>query len=66
MKEGLSTTKIAYEAGKRRKKAKGSGSGNYCCVPSCKSTQYKVDTKAKIKTTIACFFHFPKTLKRRK
>ena len=32
MEEGLSPTKISYEAGKRPKKAKRSGSGNYCCV----------------------------------
>ena len=63
MKEELSPTKIVYEAGKRRKKVKRSGSGNYCCVPSYKSTQYKVDTKAKIKTAIACFFTFQKPQK---
>ena len=63
MEEGLSTTKSSYEAGKRPKKAKRSGSGNYCCVPNCKSTQ--VDNKAKIKTGIG-LFHFPKTPKRRK
>ena len=65
MEEELSTTKISYEAGKRPKKAKHSGSGNYCCVPNCKITQCKVDNKAKIKTGIG-FFHFPKTPKRRK
>ena len=63
MEEGLST-KILYEAGKRPKKAKCSGSGNYCCVSNCKSIQYKVNNKAKIKAGI-CFFHFPKTPKRR-
>ena len=34
-------------------------------VVNCKSTQYKVDNKAMIKTDIF-LFHFPKTLKRRK
>ena len=38
MEEGLSATKISCEAGKRPKKVKRSGSGNYCCVPNCKST----------------------------
>ena len=65
MEEELSTTKISYEAGKRPKKAKRSGSGNYCCVPNCKSTQYKVDNKAKIKTGTG-FFHFPKPPQKRK
>ena len=65
MEEGLSTTKISYEAGKRPKKTKRSGSGNYSCVQNCKSTQYKADNKTKIKTSIV-FFHFPKTPKRRK
>ena len=65
MEEGLSTTKISYEAGKRPKKANGSGSVNYCCMLNCRSTQYKVDNKAKIKIGIG-FFHFPKTPKRRK
>ena len=55
MEEGLSTTKISYEAGKRPKKAKSSGSGNYSCVPNGKSTQYKVDNKAKFKTGITLF-----------
>ena len=64
MEEGLSTT-ISYEAGKRLKKAKHNDSGNYCCMPNCKSTQYKVDSKAKIKTSIV-FLHFPKAPKRRK
>ena len=63
MEEELSTTKISYEAGKRPKKAKRSGSGNYCCVSNCKSTQYKVDNKAKIKTGTG-FFHFPKPPKK--
>ena len=65
MEEGLSTTKISYEAGKRPKKAKRSGNGNYCCVPNCKSTQYKVDNKVKIRAGIG-FVHFPKKTKRRK
>ena len=65
MEEGLSTTKISYEAGKRTKKVKRNGIGNYCCVPNCKTTQYKVDNKAKIKKDISCF-HFPKTSKRKK
>ena len=65
MEEGLSTAKISYEAGKRPKKAKLSGFGNYCCVPNCKSTHCKLSNKAKIKTGIV-FFHFPKTVKRRK
>ena len=60
--EGLPTTKISYEAGKRSKKANHSGSGNYRCVPNCKSTQ---DNKVKIKTDII-FFHYPKTPNRRK
>ena len=63
MEEGLSIAKISYEAGKRPKKAKRRGS----CVPNCKSTQYNVDNKAKIKIDIVfVFFHFPKTSKRRK
>ena len=65
MEERLSTTNISYEAEKRLKKAKRSGSGNYCCVPNYKSTQYKVDNKAKVKTGIV-FLHFPKVPKRRK
>ena len=60
MEEGLSTTKISHEAEKRPKKVKRSGSGNYCCVSNCKSTQYKVDNKAKIKTSIVFFFIFQK------
>ena len=51
MEEGSSTTKR-------------SGSGNYCCVSSCKNTRYKVDNKAKIKRGI--IFFFSKTPKRRK
>ena len=43
MDEELSTIKISYEAGKRPKKGKRSDSGNYCCVPNCKSTKYKVE-----------------------
>ena len=43
MEEGSSTTKR-------------SGSGNYCCVSSCKNTRYKVDNKAKIKRGINFFF----------
>ena len=66
MEEGLSTTKISHEAEKRPKKVKRSGSGNYCCVSNCKSTQYKVDNKAKIKTSIVFFFHFPKTPPKKK
>ena len=62
MEEGLSTTKISYEAGKQPKKAKQSGSGNYCCVPNWKSMQYKVYNKAKIKTGIG-FFNFQKPQK---
>ena len=65
MQERLSTTKISYEAGKRPKKAKRSDSGNYCCVPNCESTQYKVNNKAKIKTSIV-FFSLSKTPERRK
>ena len=64
MQEGLSTTKISYEAGKRPKKAKSSDSDNYCYMPNCKSAQYKVDSKANIKRSIG-FFDFPKTPKRR-
>ena len=63
MEEGLSTTKISYETGKRPKKVKRSGSGNYCCVANSQSTQYKVDNKANIKTSIVFFFIFQKTLK---
>ena len=64
MEEGLSTAKNSYEAGKRPKKAKRRGSGNYCCVPNCKSTQYNVDNKAKIKIGIVFFyFIFQKTQK---
>lgn len=65
MMEGLLTTKISYETGKQPKKAKRSGSGNYCSVWDCKNTQFKVDNKAKIKTG-AGFFFFPKSPKRRK
>ena len=39
MEEGLSTTKILYEAGKRPQKATHGGSGNYCCVSNCKSSR---------------------------
>ena len=60
MEEGLSTTIISYETGKRPKKVKRSGSGNYCCVPNCQSTQYKVDNKANIKTSVVSFFIFQK------
>ena len=59
MEEGLSIIKISYETGKRAKIAKRSGSDNYCCVPNCKSGQYKVDNKAEIKTGIV-FFSFSK------
>ena len=62
MEEGLSTTRISYEAGKRHKKAKCSDSANYYCVPNWKRTQYKVNNKAKIKTDIG-FFHFQKPQK---
>ena len=66
MEKGLSATKVSYEAGKHSKKAKRSGSGNYRRVPNCKSTQYKVDNKAKIKSSIVFFFHFQKTTKKKK
>ena len=56
MVEGLSTTKISYEAGKRPKKAKRSGSGNHCCVPNCKSTQYKCITIQRPRLKQALFF----------
>ena len=59
--EGLSITKISYKAGKWPKKAKHSGSGNYCCVPNCKRMQYKVDKKVKMKTGF--FFIFQKLQK---
>ena len=38
MEERLSTAKVSYEAGIQRKKAKRSGSGNYCCVVNSKRT----------------------------
>ena len=60
MEEGLSTTKGLYKAGKRPKKAKPSGIRNYCCVLNCKSTQYKLNNKAKIKATTVFFFIFKK------
>ena len=63
LEEGLSTTKILYETGKRPKKVKRIGSGNYFCVPNCQSMQYKVDNKAKIKTSTIFFFIFQKTPK---
>ena len=62
MEEGLSITKISYEARKQPKKAERSVSGNCCCLPNCKSMQYKVNNKAKIKTGIG-FFHFQKPQK---
>ena len=65
MEEGFSTTKISYKVGKQTKKVKRSGTGNYCCVPNCKSIQYKVDNKAKIKTGIA-FFSSCKNSKKKK
>ena len=55
MEEGLSSTKTSYEAGKQPKKGERNGNGNYCCVPNCKSTQYKVNNKTKIKTGIGFF-----------
>ena len=64
MEEGLSTTKTLYEAGKRPKKAKRSGRGNYYCVPNCKSIECKVNNKAKIKTGIV-FFIFQKPQKKK-
>ena len=65
MEEGLSTIKILCELGKRPENAKRSGSGDYYCVPNCRSTQYKVDNKAKIKTGIV-FFSFCKYPKKKK
>ena len=64
MEEGLSTTRSSSEARKRPKKANRCGSGNYCYVPNCKSTQSKVINKAKTKTGIA-FFHFQKPKKKK-
>ena len=52
MEEGLSSIKISHEAGKQPEKDKRNGNGNYCCVPNCKSTQYKANNKTKIKTGI--------------
>ena len=65
IEEGLSTTKISYEAGKQPKKAKRSGNGNYCCVPNGKNMQCKVGNKAKIKRVIG-FFLFVKTPKEKR
>ena len=43
MEEGLSTTKISYKTGKQPEKSK--RSGNYCCVPNCKSTKRAVQSE---------------------
>ena len=53
-----SSINLSYDETKRPEKAKTSGSGNYCCIPECKSTQYKTVSKEKVKTNIG-FFRFP-------
>ena len=57
MEEGLSPTKISYEAGKRPKKAKRSGSGNYCCV-----AELQKHARPRLKQALL-FFHFHKPQK---
>ena len=68
MEEGLSTTKISYEAGKRTKKAKRSGSGNIAVCRTAKAHNPKWITRPRLKQALFFFFffHFPKTTKRRK
>ena len=55
MENRLSATKISYEAGKRPTKTQRSGSGNYCCVPNCKSKQYNMKI-ARLKLKQPLFF----------
>ena len=64
MKEGLSITKISYEAGKRPEEVKRSGSGNYCCVPNCKSINTKYITRPRLKQEF--FFSFSKNPQKRR
>ena len=63
--EVLLTIKVSYKAGKRPKKAKWRRSGNYYYVANYKRTQYKVDNKAKIKTSNV-FFSFSKNPQKKK
>ena len=63
--EKNSSTKLAYTEDKRPKRTTTSGSGNYCCMRTCKSTQYKVCSNIKTKSGIG-FFRFPKSPGRRK
>ena len=58
MEEGLSTTKMSCEAGKRPKKAKRSGNDNYGSVPNCKITQTR-NTRPTLKQAFV-FFIFQK------
>ena len=62
MEKGLSTTKLPYEAGKRPKRAKRSGSGNHCQTAKAHNTMWIIRPRLK---QILSFFHFPKTPKRK-
>jgi len=59
------TSQITYSEERRPNKSVTSGSGNYCCIPGCKSTQYKIENKEKSKTGIG-FFRFPKSPSKKK
>ena len=63
--EEASTSKfkndIAYNESKRLTKAIRSGIENYCCMPTCKSTQYKWENNIKTKTELP-FLGFQKGL----
>ena len=60
-----SSSWVLYDERERPQQSRKSGSGNYCCIPTCKSTQYKIENSVKTNTDIG-FFHFPKTLSRRR
>ena len=67
MEEGLSTTKISYEAGKRTKKAKRSGSGNIAVCRTAKAHNTKWITRPRLKQALFFFFFsFSKNYKKNK
>ena len=62
MEKGLSTTKLPYEAGKRPKRAKRSGSGNHCQTAKAHNTVWIIRPRLK---QILIFFSFSKNPKKK-
>ena len=62
MEKGLSTTKLPYEAGKRPKRAKRSGSGNHCQTAKAHNTMWIIRPRLK---QILFFFSFSKNPKKK-